>query len=269
MINRMRSKAPILECFSNQCLSIFTTVCYRKPENKVIHNSLIVVTERTDHDRVASMSCLQKVVDEIEQKHKNATISCSYGAMGWELNLDRDLYSNSLLQQCCMEKNLQWFYNERHHGKGPMDGIGSTVKNDVFRKVKSGQAVVYTPEEFAIAEKFVPKIRSIYLPESENIKEPNSIERSKKINETLKIHKLEPKVDSSNNMFFSFYNIADDEKPFHVQWYGEENVVVCGHETRSEDDNCCSNCNQLYINCKDWIKCPVCNGWFHERCFYE
>ena len=36
------------------------------------------------------------------------------------------------------EKSLSWFYNERHHGKGPMDGVGGTVKNVIFRKIKSG-----------------------------------------------------------------------------------------------------------------------------------
>ena len=31
------------------------------------------------------------------------------------------------------------FYNERHHGKCPMDVVGGTLKNVVFRKVKSGR----------------------------------------------------------------------------------------------------------------------------------
>ena len=42
------------------------------------------------------------------------------------------------------EKALSWFYNERHHGKGHMDGIGGTIKNVIFRKVKSGYAIVNT-----------------------------------------------------------------------------------------------------------------------------
>ena len=31
---------------------------------------------------------------------------------------------------------VQWYYNERHHGKGPMDGVGGTVKNMIFQQVK-------------------------------------------------------------------------------------------------------------------------------------
>ena len=33
---------------------------------------------------------------------------------------------------------LTWNYNEKSHGKGPMEGVGGTVKNIIFRKVKSG-----------------------------------------------------------------------------------------------------------------------------------
>ena len=29
----------------------------------------------------------------------------------------------------------QWYYNERHHGKDPMDGAGGTVKNMIFQHV--------------------------------------------------------------------------------------------------------------------------------------
>ena len=35
-----------------------------------------------------------------------------------------------------LEKNITWHYNERGHGRGPMDGNEGTVKNLVFKKVK-------------------------------------------------------------------------------------------------------------------------------------
>ena len=56
-----------------------------------------------------------------------------------------------------LNKSLCWFYNEEHHGKIPMDD--GTIKNVIFRKVKSGQIVVHTPKEFSdAAMKFVPSI---------------------------------------------------------------------------------------------------------------
>ena len=58
-----------------------------------------------------------------------------------------------------LNKSLSWFYNERHHGKVPMDDVGKTIKNVILRKIKSGQIVVHTPKEFSdAAMKFVPSI---------------------------------------------------------------------------------------------------------------
>ena len=37
---------------------------------------------------------------------------------------------------------IHWCYNDRHHGKGPMDGVGATVKNMIFQHVKSKKYVI-------------------------------------------------------------------------------------------------------------------------------
>ena len=66
-----------------------------------------------------------------------------------------------------------------------MDGVGGTVKNVIIRKVKSGQLVVHSPLDVSEAvTKFVPSIDSVYLPENENIVEPEDMAR--KIDQTLK-----------------------------------------------------------------------------------
>ena len=63
-----------------------------------------------------------------------------------------------------LNKSLPWFYNEGHHGKVPMDDVGRTIKNIIFRKVKTGQIVVHAPKEFSdAAMKFVPFIIAVYL----------------------------------------------------------------------------------------------------------
>ena len=69
-----------------------------------------------------------------------------------------------------LNKSLDWFYNERHHGQGPIDDVGATIKNVIFQKVKSGQIVIHTPKEFSDAAlKFVPSIITAYLPRSDEI----------------------------------------------------------------------------------------------------
>ena len=44
--------------FGNQCFGIFTVCCSFNVDGKIKNNNVIVVTERSDYQRVASMSCL-------------------------------------------------------------------------------------------------------------------------------------------------------------------------------------------------------------------
>ena len=54
---------------------------------------------------------------------------------------------------------LEQHYNENHHEKGLMDGVGGTIKRMVFGLVKSNKIKINTPEEFATeASKAVPSI---------------------------------------------------------------------------------------------------------------
>ena len=75
-----------------------------------------------------------------------------------------------------LNKSLCWFYSQGYHGKVPMDDVGGTTKNVIFRKVKSVQIVVQTPKEFSDATiKFVSSIITVYLPKSDGIVEHESI----------------------------------------------------------------------------------------------
>ena len=72
--------------------------------------------------------------------------------------------------------DVEWHYNQAHHRKGPMDGVGGTIKNFVFRAVKSGKVSVRDPEEFAkAANDIVPSIRSFYMPIEDMLEEPAEV----------------------------------------------------------------------------------------------
>ena len=163
--------------FGNQCFRIFTACCYAKSSNNndSRNDNVTTVMESSDHNKVASMSCLQKVVHKIKHMHKKHTRNFvwSYG-MG------------SQFRFCYIFKLLV--------SKDPMDGIGRTVKNVIRRKVKSGQLLVHSPLEVSEAvTRFVPSIHSVDLPENKNIFEPEDISMAREIDQTLKIHTLERK----------------------------------------------------------------------------
>ena len=71
---------------------------------------------------------------------------------------------------------LEWHYNEAHHGKAPMDGISKTIKRVVFGLVKSNKITINTAEEFATeAFKALPSIQSIHLSQDDEIIEPSFV----------------------------------------------------------------------------------------------
>ena len=157
--------------------------------------------------------------------------------------------------------------------KGSMDGVGGTVKNIIICKAKSGFVTIDSPFEFhqAILH-FVASIKSVYLPATDVLNEPENIKQeSKKIPETLKVHRMEKfEVKGVHGLKFSY--LVEDEQPFCTQWYSNgSDVVICGHEIADVDDDHCALCLEEYQQRKEeWIQCPeLCQPWYHEQCFFN
>ena len=93
--------------------------------------------------------------------------------------------------------------------------------------MKSGQVVINSPQEISEAIKsFAPSINDVYQPESESIIESKDKECAEKIKNALNLHKLERKVNANGKLYISFFKIADNGEPFHVQWYVGENDIT-------------------------------------------
>ena len=155
--------------FENQSFSLFTSCCYFKGVTSEIRNkSAVVVTENSDYNRITSMSCLNKVIDTVETEYDTSFTNVIFWSNGMDTQFRSRFIFQILARTMFLNKSLCWFYNERHHGKVPMDDVGRTIKNVILRKVKLGQIVIHTPKEFSDAiMKFVPSIITVYLPKSE------------------------------------------------------------------------------------------------------
>ena len=259
--------------FGHQSFSLFTSCCYfLDEEQKLDHKCIVVVTESSDHNRITSMSSLKQVVEIAEEwaKRKFHRLIVWSDGMGSQFRsrFVFKILSGTLL----VDKSLSWFYNERHHGKGPMDGVGGTLKNVVFRKVKSNKAVIHNPKEFAeAASEFVPSVITIYMPSESEITEPEGIEAASPIPETLKIHKFERSINQRGDSSIAFFKTAADEEPYYTHWYSKAGGLICDHNVSTAvKENQCAKCFASYHSDDptDWLECPSCKNWFHEECFY-
>ena len=136
-----------------------------------------------------------------------------------------------------------------------MDGVGGTVKNMIFKKVKSGHVLINTTKDFAkAAMRFVPNISTVYLPRKNIMEERTDTADAPAIKGTLKIHMLKRKI-VNGVPGIDFFELVSDSTPFHTQWYkSESGGVQRGHDIDYADDTHCGRCRRLYTPADDWLK---------------
>ena len=92
------------------------------------------------------MSCLKKVIDTVETECGKSFTNVVLWSDGMGAQFQSRFIFQLLAGTIFLNDSLFWFYNEKHHGKVPMDDVGVTTKNVICRKGKSGQIVVHTPK---------------------------------------------------------------------------------------------------------------------------
>ena len=103
-----------------------------------------------------------------------------FEVMEWGHNLDLTIYSNY------QPAEAPWI---RENGKECHS-----------QKGQFGQLEAHSPLEFSQAvTKFAPSIYFVYLPENENVVELEDTSMARKIEQTLKIHKLERKCSQNGD----------------------------------------------------------------------
>ena len=133
--------------FGNQSFSLFISCCYfKRTTSEITNKSVVGVTKNSDHNIITSMSCLKKVIDTVETEYGKSFTSVVLWSDGMGAHFRSRFIFPLLTGTMFLNKSLCWFYNDKHHGKVPMDDVGGTIKNVIFRKVKSGQIVVHTPK---------------------------------------------------------------------------------------------------------------------------
>ena len=122
-----------------------------------------------------------------------------------------------------------------------MDGIGGTLKNAVYRDVKSGKAISNDAQEFAeYADKTIIRISCLYMSSDDVIVEQQEIKTAAKISETFKKHKFVRFMQKGKGRLFHFYYLASDDDPF-------PSLLECKHMIQEviNEDFC--------ISCQKWV----------------
>ena len=125
--------------FGHQSFSLFTSCCYYKgTENTLQQKNIVVVMENSDHNRVTSMSSLKRVIETVDNEVGKRFSRLIVWSDGMSAQFRSRFVFKLSVGTLFPGKSMSWFYNERQHGKGPMDGVGGTLEDVIFREVKSG-----------------------------------------------------------------------------------------------------------------------------------
>ena len=248
--------------------SLFNTCPYYRcgETNETKPMPTTITSEASDKSRMASITCVKKVIDHVLSKIVNK-IDIVYIVNDGCASQFRSKSVFKLLNLIHPEIGLEWHYNEAHHGKGPMDEIGGTVKNTFFCKFLSGEVVIGSPAEFAQHANQICQVDSLYLPAAQIPDEPEDVQYSSSIPDTLKTHRVVCGLSKHKIPNLKFYYMSTDPEPLYTQWYGPEG----GHVENGQEENKCAFCLKSYNaadNDVEWIKCTICENWFHEQCFF-
>ena len=106
-----------------------------------------VISEASDHSQIAAFFCVNKVFIFVRKKHNLPLKVTLYVWSNGCAEQFQSRYVIFLLSRMDRTVNLRWFYNKQHQGKGPMDGVGGTIKNQVYRDVMLNKCVIKSAEE--------------------------------------------------------------------------------------------------------------------------
>ena len=190
--------------FGNSTLTIFTACGYILDHRKEFSKRSV----GSDHSRIAALTCIDMVLKGVQKETKVKRL------MVWSdkcASQFRSRFAFKSLSTYHPQLLLEWSYNKAHHGKGPMDGMGGTIKNVVFRQVKSKKVDSNSPIEFCdAANKFILSIKCLYQPETSLLEEPHDIENEPVISNTLQIHRLVREIREDGKAAISYFNLSCD-----------------------------------------------------------
>ena len=115
--------------FGHNSFSIFTACWYTCGiDGKLLNENFTVSSDATNNSRIAAFLCINLIIDSLQKKHIHSCVLY----MEWWLRITICFvftrFVFALMTHFNPDYTIQWYYDEPHHGKGPMDSVGEPSK---------------------------------------------------------------------------------------------------------------------------------------------
>ena len=123
--------------------STFTACCYVKENEELKKHCIAIVTEASNHSRMATNSLILKVIDEVKSQYLHFSYFEKLGIHLWSDGCASKFRSRFVFHLTVFfpeSYQLIPYYNQRYHGKDPTDGIGGHIISNI-----KGVSVLFMP----------------------------------------------------------------------------------------------------------------------------
>ena len=150
--------------WTNKMVSIYTAVTWFKTAEMVASScSYVIVSDYQQHDKYAACIFNQMIIDELIKHHTPQMQDLHIFSDGAAQHFKQrfTISKATLIPDIC----VYWHFFATSHGKGAVDGIGGTIKRQVYHEIMARRSEPEDAAEFAaIAQKTASKIKVLYCP---------------------------------------------------------------------------------------------------------
>jgi hypothetical protein len=146
-------------------VTIFTAVI----NTKTAVQSIVVISDELHHDKYSVLTFNRSILEAVSGD--GSIIDLHIFTDGANSQFKNRFTLSNLVRPQLINPNLKtvdWSFFGTAHGKGPVDGVGGTVKRTVWRRILQKRAFLNNPEEFAaVAREACPNIIVLYVSSQE------------------------------------------------------------------------------------------------------
>lgn len=150
-----------------ESVTLFTAVIYQSGGS----TSYVVVSDELHHDKFAVYCFNQAILHHYSSVHGKTVKQLHMFSDGAASQFKNRYTLSTILQPQLIHNSIEhmdWSFFATAHGKGPVDGVGGTVKRTVWRRILQKRVVVNSAKDFAeVARGSCPNVDILFVGKEE------------------------------------------------------------------------------------------------------
>ena len=250
--------------FGQEGFSLYTACVWFRANDETKCKSFCFVSEEMEHNKYVAFHCNSLLITYMREHVPDLHVVHFWSdGCGGQF---KSKFCFALLGRYPQDLKITWNYFESHHGKGPVDGIGGSVKTAMYRDVKACKVVFSSAQQFAdYATQHVKGITIVYVAKDDIELRTLEDDLIHPVPGTLKVHHVDRFVESDKFRLDFYANSCFFEPALKMHSLFYENKVPMSLVAMSSANgdgklHKVSSVHDTSVN--DFIICVYGNEWW-------